>query len=98
MQNLFSPRTRGHLFEEAITFPYDGHNVRAVVVADDRNAAKVVRTGNPNDILLTGRLEDRKGGDAGRDTRVLVFVPDDGTDEIIVSEQILSGQSDLQLA
>lgn len=88
----FFKRDKGHLYQESVRFPdSSGIEVSAILVADSLSKAKIVTTEGTE--LATGRLEYERGSDAGRPTRILVFVSKNGGRRYQIMEEYLSAGS-----
>ena len=91
MINNVERRESGHLFEELLWFcGTEGHLVRGILVADSLEEARVL-VAEEGRVAMTGKLQYSRGkGERGQPMRVLRFVPNEGTRDLIVKTEVLS--------
>lgn len=90
MINNVERRESGHLFEEVLWFYENEKNlVRGILVADSLEEAKIL-VPEEGRVAMTGQLRYSKGEERGHAMRVLRFVPDNGTRDLIAQVDMLS--------
>lgn len=94
MINNIERRESGHLFEELLWF-YEtkGNWVRGILVADSLEEARII-VPEEGRVAMTGKLQYSKGKERGQSMRVLWFIPNKGTSDLIVRVDVLSASGE----
>lgn len=94
MINNIERRESGHLFEELLWFyGTEGSLVRGILVADSLEEAKIL-VPEEGRVAMTGKLQYSKGKERGQSMRVLRFIPNNGTKDLIVQVDVLSASGE----